>query len=153
MNQKHKNNVNYNNFFLRNLILKLIKKGNYRKAHKLGINLIKNLRNLTGISGNFLLYGAIFKVMPLLEIKSINKGRSRVIIPKLISLERSFNLSFLNLINNAKKVSGKNSKLFIKSLNNEILNSFNGKSNTINENNKNYKLAKQNKMKIYFRWS
>ena len=146
-------NQNHNNFFLRNLILKLVKKGNYRKAHKLGISLIKNLRNLTGISGNFILYGAVFKAMPLLEVTSVTRGRSRITIPKLISLERSFNLSFLNLINNARKVSGKNSKLFIKALNNEILNTFNGKSNTINQNNKNYKLAKQNKMKIYFRWS
>ncbi|MGX7589541.1 30S ribosomal protein S7 [Candidatus Vidania fulgoroideorum] len=142
------NNENkYNNYYVSKFINMIMIDGKKTKAEKIVYNCLNLLKYKYNVNPLYIFIEAIKKVSPIIELKKKKVGGTNYIIPVKISNYRGINKGMKIIIKNTRI---RNEKKSFISLFKEIVETYNGCSNSIQDKNDIYKTAKLNRAFSHF---
>ncbi len=139
----------YKSLLLTKMINMIMIGGKKQIASKIVYTVLDRISSTQNKSPLLFLQQAIDNIKPQVELKSRKIGGANYQVPVLVSVERQETLALRWLIEAANK---NHTKTFIKSLETEIINSFNKEGGAIKKKLNIQKMAEANKAFSHFSW-
>jgi small subunit ribosomal protein S7 len=139
----------YNSVDVSKFINRIMRRGKKSIAEKIFYSTMSKLEERSGEKAMDVLQKALTNATPLLEVKARRIGGSTYQVPIEVKADRGFALASSNLIEAAKKRSGKS---FIDKLANELLDAMNGSGAACKKREDTHKMAEANKAFAHYRY-